>query len=92
VVGACIEGTLRKGQKIRLWSTDAFSGGSSGRAHAKQLESTNCGGEADHTNIQDVADTKIGDTITDDDRPALEALPGLKRQRWFRGLYTVDAH
>ena len=45
-------------------------------------------------NIKNVADTKIGDTITDDANPALEALPGFEeiKPMVFAGLYTVDAH
>ena len=45
-------------------------------------------------NIKNVADTKIGDTITDDDRPSLQALPGFEeiKPMVFAGLYTVDAH
>ena len=45
-------------------------------------------------NIKNVADTKIGDTITDDDRPAIEPLPGFEdiKPMVFAGLYTVDAH
>jgi GTP-binding protein LepA len=45
-------------------------------------------------NIKNVADTKIGDTITHDANPALEALPGFEeiKPMVFAGLYTVDAH
>ena len=45
-------------------------------------------------NIKNVADTKIGDTITDDDRPCIEPLPGFEeiKPMVFAGLYTVDAH
>ena len=45
-------------------------------------------------NIKNVADTKIGDTITDDDNPAIEPLPGFEeiKPMVFAGLYTVDAH
>src|ERR1700745_2451225 len=45
-------------------------------------------------NIKNVADTKIGDTITDDASPALEPLPGFEdiKPMVFAGLYTVDAH
>jgi GTP-binding protein LepA len=45
-------------------------------------------------NIKNVADTKIGDTITDDAAPALEALPGFEdvKPMVFAGLYTVDSH
>ncbi len=45
-------------------------------------------------NIKNVADTKIGDTITDDHHPAIEPLPGFEELKpmVFAGLYTVDAH
>ena len=45
-------------------------------------------------NIKNVADTKIGDTITDDANPAIEPLPGFEeiKPMVFAGLYTVDAH
>jgi GTP-binding protein LepA len=45
-------------------------------------------------NIKNVADTKIGDTITDDANPAFDALPGFEeiKPMVFAGLYTVDAH
>jgi GTP-binding protein LepA len=41
-----------------------------------------------------VAHAKIGDTITDDARPAIEPLPGFEELKpmVFAGLYTVDAH
>jgi GTP-binding protein LepA len=44
--------------------------------------------------IKNVAESKIGDTITDDDRPAIEPLPGFEELKpmVFAGLYTVDAH
>src|SRR6202012_615365 len=44
--------------------------------------------------IKNVADTKIGDTVTDDEDPAPEALPGFMEimQMVFAGLYTVDSH
>jgi GTP-binding protein LepA len=41
-----------------------------------------------------VADTKIGDTVTDDEHPSPEALPGFMEimPMVFAGLYTVDSH
>jgi GTP-binding protein LepA len=44
-------------------------------------------------NIKRVADTRIGDTITDDDRPAAEPLPGFMeiKPMVFAGLYPVEA-
>src|SRR6202041_601082 len=46
------------------------------------------------SNIKNVADTKIGATITHDAAPAIEALPGFEeiKPMVFAGLYTVDAH
>ena len=43
--------------------------------------------------IKTVSDVAIGDTLTDDRKPALEALPGFKeiKPMVFAGLYPVDA-
>ena len=43
--------------------------------------------------IKQVADTRVGDTITDDKRPTAEALPGFKPAQpvVFCGLFPVDA-
>ena len=74
------------------------SSGGARRTHAEAgRRSTNCvAGEVGFiiANIKNVADTKIGDTITDDDRPAIEPLPGFEeiKPMVFAGLYTVDAH
>ncbi|HEX7408834.1 MAG TPA: translation elongation factor 4, partial [Candidatus Binatia bacterium] len=45
-------------------------------------------------NMKTVSDAKIGDTITDDNNPAIEPLPGFEELKpmVFAGLYTVDAH
>ena len=44
--------------------------------------------------IKNVADTRIGDTVTHDGRPAAAALPGFEdiKPMVFAGLYTVDSH
>jgi GTP-binding protein LepA len=44
--------------------------------------------------IKEVAQTRVGDTITDSKRPALEALPGFKEVQpvVFCGLFPVDAN
>ncbi len=44
--------------------------------------------------IKNVADTKVGDTITSVDNPCAEALPGFEdiKSMVFAGLYTVDSH
>jgi GTP-binding protein LepA len=44
--------------------------------------------------IKDVADMRVGDTITDADRPASEPLPGFKQLKpmVFAGLYPTEAN
>ena len=44
--------------------------------------------------IKTVSDTKIGDTVTEDARPASSQLPGFEdiKPMVFSGLYTVDSH
>jgi GTP-binding protein LepA len=41
-----------------------------------------------------VSDTRIGDTVTEEERPAEEQLPGFEdiKPMVFAGLYTVDSH
>jgi len=44
--------------------------------------------------IKNVGDTKIGDTVTEEARPAAAQLPGFEdiKPMVFAGLYTVDSH
>jgi GTP-binding protein LepA len=92
------EGRLHKGQKIRLWSNARiFEVETLGVLTPKPVEIDELhAGEVGFliANIKNVADTKIGDTITDDSAPALEPLPGFEdiKPMVFAGLYTVDAH
>src|SRR6202048_4942025 len=92
------QGTLRKGQRIRLWSNGTtFDAETLGVLTPKPVEINELkAGEVGFliANIKNVADTKIGDTITDDANPAFEALPGFEEinPMVFAGLYTVDAH
>ena len=92
------EGALRKGQKIRLWSNGRiFDVETLGALTPKPVEVNELlAGEVGFliANIKNVADTKIGDTITDDNAPALEPLPGFEdiKPMVFAGIYTVDAH
>src|SRR6266404_592195 len=98
VLARVFEGTLRKGQQIRLWSNGrVFQVETLGTLTPKPVEVEELvAGEVGFiiANIKNVADTKIGDTITDDDRPAIEPLPGFEeiKPMVFAGLYTVDAH
>jgi GTP-binding protein LepA len=98
VLARVFQGTLRKGQKIRLFSNGrVFQVETLGVLTPKPVEIESLeAGEVGFivANIKNVADTKIGDTITDDDHPAIEPLPGFKeiKPMVFAGLYTVDAH
>lgn len=98
ILARIIDGTLGKGQKIKLWSNgrtyevegvgfqspkpipcDALTAGEVGFLFA---------------NIKNVADAQIGDTITEDARPASEALPGFQeiKPMVFAGLYPIESH
>jgi GTP-binding protein LepA len=98
VLARVFHGTLRKGQKIRLWwNGRVFEVETLGVLTPKPVEIDMLeAGEVGFliANIKNVADTKIGDTITDDSRPAIEPLPGFEdiKPMVFAGLYTVDAH
>jgi len=98
VLTRVFQGTLKKGQKIRLWSNGrVFEVETLGVLTPKPVEIDQLeAGEVGFfmANIKNVADTKIGDTITDDERPAIDALPGFEeiKPMVFAGLYTVDAH
>jgi GTP-binding protein LepA len=98
VLARVVDGSMRRGQKIRLWSNrQVFELETLGVLTPKPVEVDALhAGEVGFffANIKNVQDTKIGDTITDDDRPAIEALPGFEeiKPMVFAGLYTVDAH
>jgi len=98
VLTRVFEGTLKKGQKIRLWwNGRVLQVETLGVLTPKPVEIDELvAGDVGFliANIKNVADTKIGDTITDDDRPAIEPLPGFEeiKPMVFAGLYTVDAH
>ena len=92
------QGTLRREQKVRLWSNGrVLQSEILGVLTPKPVEvDTLSAGEVGFlfANSKTVADTKIGDTITDDGRPAIEPLAGFEeiKPMVFAGLYTVDAH
>src|SRR5262249_49424963 len=73
VLARIMSGTLRKGMKIKLWSNGkAFNVESLGVLTPKPVEIDELtAGEVGFliANIKNVADTKIGDTITEEDRP-----------------------
>jgi GTP-binding protein LepA len=93
-----MQGTMRKGQRIRLMSNGkSFEVESMGVLMPKPVEIGELlAGEVGFfaATIKTVSDTKIGDTVTDDTRPAAEQLPGFEdiKPMVFAGLYTVDSH
>jgi len=91
------DGHLRKGQRIRMMSNGSVHTIEQiGIFTPKMVAVDSLGpGEMGYVTaaIKTVADTNVGDTITDDRLPANEALPGFKPSIpvvWC-GLYPVDA-
>jgi GTP-binding protein LepA len=93
-----MQGTMRKGQRIRLMSNGKVHEiESMGVLMPKPVEIGQLtAGEVGFfaATIKNVGDTKIGDTVTDDVRPAEAQLPGFEdiKPMVFAGLYTVDSH
>ncbi|MGI9365072.1 MAG: translation elongation factor 4 [Rhizobiaceae bacterium] len=92
-----IDGELKKGQTIRMMGTDAkYPVDRVGVISPKLTEVASLGpGEIGFitASIKEVADTRVGDTITEDKRQTAEALPGFKPAQpvVFCGLFPVDA-
>jgi GTP-binding protein LepA len=93
-----VDGRLRKGQKIRLWSNgQVFEVEGLGYQSPK---ATPCdelsAGEVGFLSatIKTVSDAKIGDTVVDDENPAAAPLPGFEeiKPMVFAGLYPVESH
>ncbi len=93
-----IDGRLRLGQKIRLWSNGTiFDVEGLGYQSPKPIPCQElAAGEVGFVfaNIKTVSDAQIGDTITDDKQPASEPLPGFQEVKpmVFAGLYPVESH
>ena len=92
-----IDGQLKKGQTIRMMGTDAkHPVDRVGVISPKLTEVESIGpGEIGFitASIKEVADTRVGDTITEDKRQTEEALPGFQPAQpvVFCGLFPVDA-
>jgi GTP-binding protein LepA len=91
------EGTLRKGQKIHFMATaKSYEVAAVGvmSPFAQELDALGVGEVGFFTAaVKDVADTRVGDTVTEADRPVGEALPGFKviKPMVFAGLFPTDA-
>jgi GTP-binding protein LepA len=92
------DGMLRKGERIRLMSTGATYGiDRVGIFRPKQEMRDRLGpGEIGFftASIRQVADTRVGDTVTEEKRPAAAPLAGFKPAQpvVFCGLFPVDAN
>ncbi len=92
-----IDGVLKKGQVIRMMGTDArYPVDRVGVITPKMATVDGLGpGEIGFitASIKEVADTRVGDTITEDKRPTQTMLPGFKPAQpvVFCGLFPVDA-
>jgi GTP-binding protein LepA len=98
ILARVLDGTLRKGMKIRLWTTGrTYTVEELGYRTPKiypcdELASGEVGWVV--ANIKDVTETKIGDTICDDANPVPEPLEGFEESKpmVFAGLYPVESH
>lgn len=92
-----IDGVLKKGQTIRMMGTGAkYPVERTGVFTPKMVQVDDLGpGELGFitASIKEVADTRVGDTITEDRRPTENMLSGFKPAQpvVFCGLFPVDA-
>ena len=92
-----IDGRLRPGQRVRLMNAGVTYGVDKlgvFKPKAADVESLGPGEIGFFTaQIKDVSDAAVGDTITDEKRPAAAALPGFREVQpvVFCGLFPVDA-
>ncbi|GAA5104644.1 translation elongation factor 4 [Bartonella jaculi] len=92
-----IDGVLKKGQTIRMMGTGAkYPVERVGVFTPKMVQVDDLGpGEIGFitASIKEVADTRVGDTITEERRPCEEMLPGFKPAQpvVFCGLFPIDA-
>ena len=98
IVVRVIDGVLRPGMKIRLMAEGQdYESMQVGIFTPKATPAEQLGvGEVGFlvANIKKISDAKIGDTITETGRPALEPFPGFKplKPMVFAGFYPVEGH
>ena len=92
-----MEGTVRKGTKIKMMATGAMAEvveiGTFGPGQFLPCEELSAGMVGYITaSLKNVKDTRVGDTITDANRPCIEPLPGYKKVNplVYCGMYPAD--
>jgi GTP-binding protein LepA len=98
ILARIVEGKVRKGMKIRLWSTgkvyevEGLGYQSPKPVPCEELSAGEVGFL--HANIKTVSDARVGDTICDAENPPSEPLPGFEEMKpmVFAGLYPVESH
>ena len=92
-----MEGTVKKGDTVRMMATGAVEEivevGYFGAGQFIACDELSAGMVGYITaSIKNVRDTRVGDTITNNDNPAAEPLPGYKKVNpmVYRGLYPAD--
>lgn len=92
-----MDGRVSRGTKVRMMATGATAEvvevGTFGAGQFIPCDELTAGMVGYLTaSIKNVRDTMVGDTITDDDRPCDEALPGYKKVQSmvFCGMYPAD--
>ncbi len=92
-----VAGTIKKGTKLRFWNTDQvydctmIAVRRPAIFEIDTLEAGQVGILA--ASIKDIAHARVGDTVTDADRPCAAPLPGFKtvQPMVYAGLFPVDA-
>ncbi|KUK10257.1 MAG: Elongation factor 4 [Clostridia bacterium 41_269] len=93
-----VEGVVKKGMKIKMMSSGKVFEVNEVGVFTPEQKSTDklCAGEVGYltASIRNVQDTRVGDTITDAEKPAEEPLPGYKKATpmVYCGLFPVDAN
>ncbi len=91
------DGELKKGQKIKLMSSGAVYQVDRVGVFTPKKEMVDSLGPGEigflTASIKEVADTRVGDTITDEKNPTAEPLPGFKPAQpvVFAGFFPVDS-
>ncbi|WP_373214359.1 translation elongation factor 4 [Ruminococcus sp. 5_1_39BFAA] len=92
-----VDGRVKKGTKIRMMATgftaEVVEVGYFGAGQFIPCDELSAGMVGYITaSIKNVRDTRVGDTVTDNDRPCAEALPGYKKVNpmVYCGLYPAD--